>query len=242
MELLDKSSYIPYYVQIKHILMERIQSGVYLQDSRIPSETELSKQFAVTRMTVRKALDELKREGVISTERGKGSKVSPAKIEQSLRRFYKFGKEIGDTGIAAESKLIRAGECNLPSEISRVFLNQKDDRFFEIIRIRYYKDIPVSLESSYIPYSAAPGILDENIESVSLVELLEKKFGNRIEKATEYLHPRISDEYESNLLKIHNHTPVFQTERITKTKNGEVVEFRRSIIRGDIVSFSTELY
>ena len=238
--MLDKKSYIPYYVQIKHILLERIRNDEYPEQSLLPSETVLAAEFSVTRMTIRKALDELKREGMISTERGKGSRVTTEKIEQSLQRFYRFGKEIGDTGIPAQSRIIERSVCDPPAEVAHIF--QDSGPFYFFIRVRYFKDAPLSLEHIYIPVSTAPGLIDEPIEVVSIAELLEKKYHLPIIKATEYLSPRIADTYEAEQLELQPATPVFQTERITRTKDGRVIEFRRSVIRGDMVKFSTELY
>ncbi len=242
MAVLDKNSYIPYYVQIKHILQDRIRNGEYPEQSRLPSEHALCSEFSVTRMTVRKALDELKREGMIITERGRGSIVSQEKIEQSLARFYQFGKEIGDTGVPAVSRIISTEICMPPAEIADIFGDAEEREYYKLVRLRFFKKDPVSLEYSYIPCSVAPGIDKDLIDRVSLAELLEEKYHQPVSKATEYLFPRISDIYESDLLGIQNHSPVFLIERITRTAGGSVIEFRRSIVRGDIVKFSTELY
>jgi GntR family transcriptional regulator len=240
---LDKNSYIPYYVQIKHILLDRIQTGSYREGQLIPSEADLASQFSVTRTTVRKALDELKREGTIKTERGKGSVVSAdSKIEQSLQQFYRFGVEVGDTGVPAVSRVITAEKCIPPQDIIDLFSPNQGNTFYRIVRLRFFKDEPVSLESSYIPCSIAPDIISYDIRTDSLAGLLEKVYGHKISKATEFLYPRISDEYQSELLEIENHSPVFQTERQTKNTDDVIIEYRISIIRGDKVKFSTELY
>ena len=240
--LLDKSSYIPYYVQIKQILLDRIRDGIYSVNTRFPSESQLASEFSVTRMTVRKALDELKREGMIQTERGKGSVVSESKIEQSLKHFYRFGREVGNTGIPAQSRVISAETVVPPAEVRKKFGDIRDKEFYKIVRLRFYKDSPVSLEFAYIPCSTAPGIIDQPINQTSLADILEHTYGRHIEKATEYLFPRISDAYESRMLEIQNHSPVFQTERITRAKDHSIIEYRRSVIRGDKVKFSMELY
>ena len=116
---LDKKSSIPYYVQIKEDLLERIRDATYRPGQRIPSEQALAEEYQVTRTTVRKALDEMKREGVIRTEKGKGSVGSNSRIEQSLLQFYSFGREIGTTGEAAASRVIKVGRFPPPSSWRR---------------------------------------------------------------------------------------------------------------------------
>ena len=107
--------------------------------------------------------------------------------------------------------------------------------------LRYYRNTPFILEFSYVPTEAAPTIAEKDLEKHSIYDLLESHYGHQIRKAKEYLYPRISDAYESQLLGIPMHSPVFQTERITRGQDGRVLEFRRSVIRGDKVTFSTEL-
>jgi len=240
--MLDKDSFIPYYVQIKHILLDRIRNGEYPENSLIPSESALAREFSVTRMTVRKALDELKRDGMIKTVRGKGSIVSQERIEQSLQRLYRFGREVGNTGIAAESQTVSKEVCIPPAEVRKKFHGSEHEKFYKIIRVRYWKGSPVSLEYIFIPCSVAPGLLSQPIDSMSLVDIFEKYYETPVEKATEYLSPRITDAYQSELLGIKQHSPVFQTERVTRAGNGLVIEYRMSIVRGDRVRFSAELY
>lgn len=237
----DKESYIPYYVQIKEDLLERIRDGAYRSGQRIPSEQALAEEYQVTRTTVRKALDELKREGVIRTEKGKGSVVSNSRIEQSLLQFYSFGREIGTTGEAAASRVIKVGQVPASPQLEKKLRLPPNGAVHEIVRLRHYRNTPLILEFSYVPTGVAPSITEQDLESQSIYDLLERVYGWRVQGAKEYLYPRISDTYESELLQIPRHSPVFQTERITRGEDGRVIEFRRSVIRGDKVTFSTEL-
>ncbi|MGM0431493.1 MAG: GntR family transcriptional regulator [Spirochaetota bacterium] len=242
MTVLNKHSYIPYYVQIKHILLDRIRNGIYAEQSTIPSEYKLAEEFSVTRMTVRKALEMLKREGAIQTERGKGSVVASKKIEQGLDHLYRFGIEVGDSGKPARSKTIEATVIDSTEDLATLFALPPREKFYRIVRLRMVTDdLPVSLETIFVPCFVAPDLLGELDDNQSLVKLLENGHGIPIAEATEYLTPQISDEYESRLLGIPNNSPIFQTERITRQEGGSVVEFRRSLIRGDTVVFRAEL-
>ncbi|MFW5842964.1 MAG: GntR family transcriptional regulator [Spirochaetota bacterium] len=241
MRRIDKESYIPYYVQVKEALLEAMRNDRYTPGMALPSEQSLATEFDVTRATVRKALDELRREGVIKTERGKGSVVANSRIEQSLLQFYSFGREIGSTGRAATSRIIAIRQILAPTQVQKKLGLTGKGRTHEIIRLRYYKQQPLILEFSYVPEGIVPSISESDLEGQSLYDLLESKCNCSIERAKEFLYPRISDAYESEILRIPLHSPVFQTERITRSTEGEVIEFRRSVIRGDRVTFSTEL-
>jgi len=241
MGTLDKNSYIPYYVQIKEDILERIRNAIYRPGQQLPSEQVLAQEYQVTRTTVRKALEELKREGVILTEKGKGSVVSNSRIEQSLLQFYSFGREIGTTVEAAVSRVIQVRQIPASPQLEKKLRLARNGKINEIVRLRYYRNTPLILEFSYIPLEVAPSITQNDLQYQSIYDLLERFYGKRIQKAKEYLYPRISDVYESELLQIPKHSPVFQTERITRGEDGRVLEFRRSVIRGDKVAFSTEL-
>lgn len=242
MNRLDKDSYLPYYLQIKDILKERIMNKTYQPNRIIPSENDLCEEFAVTRATIRNALSELKKEGLIYTAKGKGSIVSPPKIEQSLLKFYSFGREFKDINEKTASKLLSKALIKASPTIVRKLSINTNTEVFEIVRIRIFNDLPLILETSYIPIHIAPEILDNDLEEESIYDLLESKYGVKIVKAKEYIEPQVSNEYESKHLDVAYNSPVFYTERITLTDREEPIELRKSIIRGDKFKFYTELY
>lgn len=240
--IIDRNSFIPYYIQIKQVVLDRIHNGIYPYNKLLPSESTLAKEFSVTRVTIRKALDLLRQESIISSSKGIGWTVVQRRIEQQLTTSYWFGREVGNTGTAAVSKVIKAEKVPVSKDISEVFGDKGSDLLvcYEIIRLRFFEQKPVSLEFSYIPERLAPNIIMMPLENLSIIELLKTKFNLKIGKTIEYLSPRVADGYESKLLGIQTHAPVFQTERITRDKSGDVIEFRRSIIRGDKVVFRTD--
>jgi GntR family transcriptional regulator len=240
--IIDRKSFIPYYIQIKQILLDRIHNGIYPFNKLLPSESKLAKEFSVTRVTIRKALDLLRQESIITSSKGVGWTVVQRRIEQQLTTSYWFGREIGNTGTAAVSQVIKAEKVGLSEDLAEIFEEKEPNlhKYYEIIRLRFFEQKPVSLEFSYIPECIAPGFINMPFEEFSIIELLKSKFDLKVGKTIEYLSPRVADGYESSVLGIQTHSPVFQTERITRDPNGSVIEFRRSIIRGDKVVFRTD--
>ncbi|MEW9121480.1 MAG: GntR family transcriptional regulator [Thermotaleaceae bacterium] len=242
MEEINKKSYLPYYLQIKDILKERIMNKVYLPNMLIPSENELCDEFHVTRATIRNALYELKKEGLIQTEKGKGSKVSPPKIEQSLLKFYSIGKELKNFGENAASYTLSKGRIKGTMDIANKLEIAEGTEVFEIVRIRFYDEEPLILETAYIPVSLTADLLEQDLEQAFIYDLLENKYGLKIIKAKETIEPKIANEYEAKHLRLGEYVPVFYTERITLTYAQKPIEFRNSVIRGDKFKFYTELY
>jgi GntR family transcriptional regulator len=97
---------VPLYVQIKDYLRLNIQNGVFAVNERIPSERKLAEQFDVNRLTVSKALSELAQEGLIYSRVGKGTYVSPARIDQALQSLASFTEDMSSRGKKASSRVL----------------------------------------------------------------------------------------------------------------------------------------
>jgi DNA-binding GntR family transcriptional regulator len=235
---LDKNGYHPYYIQIRHILLDRINNGIYGYGELLPSESKLAEEFSVTRVTVRKALSLLKQEQVITSSRGIGWRVTHHRIEQKLTSSYWFGLEVGDTGSSAQSQILEVDLITLPQNFDKFFeFISTDLLVYKIIRLRLYESSPISLEYSFIPAHRTPNI-DRKIEkNESLKQLLEETYAIRIGHSVEYLSPQLSSMYASEHLGIPTGSPVFETTRVTYDTANSVIEIRQSIIRGDKVVF-----
>ena len=103
--MLSHDSIIPLYHQLKIILREKVESGEYKADQMIPSEVKLAREYNVSRATARKALEDLTREGLFYRRQGKGTFVSPPKIEQHLTRFYSFTRDMRTQGLNPSTQL-----------------------------------------------------------------------------------------------------------------------------------------
>ncbi len=242
MEVFIKNSSLPYYLQIKEVLKERIKANVYPVDTLIPSENVLSQEFSVTRATIRSALMELKKQGLIRTEKGKGSVVCNSAIEQSLLRFYSFSRDFMNSSFNTRTTIIEKREIPAPWDVAEKLELNENEGVFEIIRLRWFNEYPMIIESSFLPAKLFPGLLSYNLEEKSIYDLIEYRYGFKIKKAKEYISPKTADVEEAGYLSIEAGAPVFFTERTTVSEAQRPIEIRRSIIRGDKYTFYTELY
>lgn len=236
--MIIKSSGLPFYLQIYNELRKKITDKVYLPNQPIPSENELVTEFGVTRATIRNAVKKLQDEGLVITVKGKGSYVNTPKIEQSLFKFYSFGRDFAE--LNNKSILLNIMETN-DKDIQKIFNLHESDSIKQINRIRQLDNTPVIVESSYIPASFVPDIECFDLEQLSIYDLLEKHYGFHILRAKEYLDTILTDSYYSKLLDTEKGKPVFVTERITYDINENPIEYRKSIIRSDKFRFSVDL-
>lgn len=238
--MIIKNSPIPFHHQIYTILKQRIERGSYQEGDLLPSENELSKEFDVTRITIRNAMRRLQNDGYIITTKGKGSVVSTNKLEQSLFRFYSFGRDFSDSSLKPATHLLSASiELANELELSKLNLSHPSN-IQKILRLRTLDSIPVIVEISTIPVFLAPGLVSMALENMSIYNILENEYRLPIIKTCEYLDAINCDSYFSNLLNIEPGKAVFVVERITYTTDFIPLEYRVSYIRGDKFRFHTE--
>ncbi len=103
---LDRHSATPLYLQLKRLLEREIAAGALPPHSRVPSERELSEQFAISRMTVRQALTELIQEGRLYTSAGKGTFVAEPKIRQNLQSLTGFTEDMRQRGLTPRTRVL----------------------------------------------------------------------------------------------------------------------------------------
>jgi GntR family transcriptional regulator len=239
--MLDPTSPIPLYYQLKTILLDQILQGKWLVGEFLPSENELAKEYQVSRQTVRRALAELQREGRISTHKGKGSLVAQPKLEQDLLRFYSLARSFSKGPHRVSSRILHRDRTSAGPVVARHLRMQATAPVVIISRLRYLDGEPIMLETSYLPSSMCPDLEKEsNLEA--LYDYLVVTYGIYIRRAEEFLQAVSPTPEEAYHLKLPQGIPVFLVERISYTPKDQAVEFRHSVIRGDRFRYKVELH
>ncbi|PCJ58166.1 MAG: hypothetical protein COA79_14195 [Planctomycetota bacterium] len=181
--MLNKQSTTPLYCQIQQIIENRIEAGEYILGSKIHSENELCRQFEVGRPTVRQALSKLIQDQKLESHRGKG--VFVTKPDKHLDLLTSMGTT------AAFNKLNQVVKTKVLSKritkkMDFTYHKQpisENIEFVEITRLRIVEDLPVIWESSLINKSIVPGLIDMDLENVSLTKILTDNFNLSLKKA-----------------------------------------------------------
>lgn len=238
---LDYSSLLPLYHQLKEIIRENIESGIWNHGDMIPSEHNLMKEYDVSRNTIKKALEDLVQEGLLNRIQGKGTFVSMPKIEQSLSSFYSFSKVMKESGYTPNDIILSIEFFPVKQSVAKVLKLSEGDEVWVLRRLRCIQDEPMMLETSYIPRKLVHKITKEELEQMSLYELMLKNYGIIVKKAKEIFEPVLIRDYESRYLKVDKGYPALLLDRIAFDANDVPIEFCRSIVRGDRCRFYTEL-
>lgn len=229
-------------------LVEQIQ--IYIQDlihtqklapnACIPSENTLAKSLAVSRYTVRQALDRLVTDGYLYRRPGKGTFVRVPSIVQPLLTVTSFTKAMTEEGHHPTTAVLEMGIApGTPIEREILELSPSDS-VLRISRLRYIDGIPVSVMRSVLPASIAHSISREDIEHQSLYSLLDERCDIRLGTSKVILEATVAHHAEAEALRVRPGHPLFLMIGIVRSVDGDVVEYVHSYYRGDSVRFSVE--
>jgi len=239
---INRRTPIPRYYQIMEQLRSKIQEGAFAVGSALPPERELAEAYNVSRMTVRQAITGLVDEGILIRRQGVGTFVAPPKLEQVLSKLTSFTEDMALRGMKAGARVISFAEtAPSPAAGKALGLDAEEDRVYQCTRLRLADEEPMALETTEVIAAICPGLCAEDLEDRSLYELLSKRWGVRLDHATQSIEPALPTLREATLLHIPSGAPVLLMHRITYDQNDRAIEYVRSIYRGDRYKFIIEL-
>jgi GntR family transcriptional regulator len=206
----------------------------------IPSERQLSADLGVSRLTVRAAIDELVREGYLVRRRGSGTYVREPKIAQELT-MTSFSEDMRRRGMRPGSRTLSLTTTTAGAQLGRCLHVSPSERVVVVKRLRLADGETMAIETLHVRDSLVPGLTAKDLEEHSFYDLLAERYGIEIVGGVQTIEPTVTDEEESDALGVPLHSPAFQFERTTRSQTGDIVEFVRSIYRGDRYRLVTEL-
>ncbi|MGJ8526989.1 GntR family transcriptional regulator [Maritalea sp.] len=225
----------PLYRQLAFTIRELIESGSLRGGEALPSERDMVKATGLSRITVRKAIEELLGDGLISKQHGVGTFVSP-QIDQPLSILLGFTADMQRRG-ATSSSVLLSKAVGLPdsSEVLKLGISP-GEQVLRLSRVRLSEGEPLAIENATVPlFAAGPDALGE-----SLYDALEES-GHKPVRALQRLNAAVANDEEAALLKISPGDPVLHIERRSFLANGRPIEVTTSAYRGDRYDFIAEL-
>jgi len=240
---IDPDDYVPRYYQLANILRERIVDGKLEAHEPIPSERELEKIYSVSRTTIRPAIDILVRQGFLYREHGKGTFVSPPKLQKGISELTSFTEDMKRRGIVPGQKILAIGYVKPPESVrARLELPKDHSEVLCVDRIRLGDGSPMGLQTSY--YNLPPGqtFSRNELEEVgSIYALLREKLHLIPTEADETLEVTVATEREASLLHVKAGSPLLLSERTTYSQTRRVIEFAKILYRGDRYQYFAKL-
>jgi len=213
--------------------MESIESGRWQAGDQLPTEDQLAQKFAVSKITVRQALQKLAGLGYVRREQGRGTFVSKRRLDQGPRELTSFTEEMRRQRLEASSRVIRRAVTKPAARVAEALQIGESERVFVLKRLRLADGEPMGIQTAHIPVRLVPGLAQERLDNVSLYELLRDRYGLEPSQARETYFAVAADAAVAALLGIDSGSAVFAVERVTLSAHGQPFEFVQSIMRGD---------
>jgi len=242
-EIIDPNDFLPRYYQLANILREQISNGKLEAHQPIPSERQLETIYSVSRTTIRQAIDLLVRQGFLFREHGRGTFVSPQKLQKGISELTSFTEDMKQRGLIPGQKILEIGYVQPPEKVRQhLELPEGSDPVLRIERLRLGDGVPMGLQTSYYCLPDEQTITQEELEEVgSIYRILQEKFHLIPTEADETLEVTLATPREASLLQIEPGSPLLLSERTTYSQSRRVIEFVKILYRGDRYRYLAKL-
>jgi len=231
---------IPLYIQIRETLLEEIRQEKVQKGQRLPTEEYLANKFNVSRMTIRQALGELVREGILERRRGLGTFVVSQRMTRHYNRLTSFYEEAIEQGLKPSSITLKLETIPVLEDIAKKLEIKIGDQVYYIERLRLLNGEPIALHIMHIPYQLFPDLNQRHLEG-SLYRYYEDKNKTGV-WASQRIEARTATHEQCRLLKLPRNAPVLYSARITYTKNDVPIEFTESFAGGAPYAIEATLF
>lgn len=230
------------YRQIASALEADILAGRLKVGDQIPSERTMAEQMGISRMTARKALQQLANRGMLETRVGQGTFVGEPLIQQELTALTGFSEEMERQGRKTSSIVVEAERCAATAEATRSLALGPDRQVYKLTRVRLADGTPVAFERTEIDAGRAPDLLSKaDFANASLYTNLQRHFSITPAFAEQTIEAALADASTAITLDIEPGAPVLRQTRLTRDSDGRAFEFVRSTYRGDAFKMRVQM-
>ncbi|WP_294707647.1 GntR family transcriptional regulator [uncultured Fusobacterium sp.] len=230
----------PLYYQLAEIIINDIKEKNLQENDRILTEREYCEKYNLSRSTVRQAIAYLEKKGYIYKVQGCGTFVSSRVMKQKLLKFYSFTEEAKKQGKTPSSKILSFKEKKADEKICKELNINKDDKVYELQRLRLADDEVVMYEKTYLLEKKMQGLSKNILLENPLYDILQNRYNISFTKATERFSVLLADENIAEILTIPQGSPIIRLQRWTYA-GMEIIEYTVSLVRGDRFEFEVEL-
>ena len=227
----------PLYVQIKDTLRERILTGTYAPHSQMPSEHELCALFGVSRITVRQALGDLQKEGLVFRLHGKGTFVSKPKAFQNVTSLQGFAEAMSSMGYEIVNQLRSFKIIKANRHVAQRLNLPEGAPVAEIHRVRMLNREPVSLELTWVPEALGKRLANADLVTRDIFLILENDCGVPLGHADVSIDAILADDDIARALRVEDGSPVLRIERLTHDASGNPIDYEYLYFRGDAFQY-----
>jgi GntR family transcriptional regulator len=233
---INKNSSTPAYQQIEDLVRQKIEGGELQPEDKLPSEEEICKQFDISRTTARKAYARLEYEGLLYKRAGKGTYVSPPKIEGGFSFLRGFEEKITSKGLDVSTTVLSTRTMKASKRYQRYLSLSDRDEVYELKRLRFIQGEPIVIHITYVAKKMFPNLLEKDLTG-SITKIFRDQFNVRITNYKAMIEPILAGQYESSLLNISEGAPMLLLESIGYSQEMTPVRYSRGFYHTGKLSF-----
>jgi len=231
----------PLYSRVETVLGCEIADGVLQVGDQLPTEDSLTARFEVSRITVRRAIQNLVSRGLVEIRRGVGTFVAAPKITHELTELSGFVEDMHALGRKPTARVIDTEVVPADAAVASHLRLTKGQRVVKIRRVRLADRVPLSFDETYLPLEIGKKIITNNLKVEPIFSLLERKYGIPLIEAEYRLEAVAAETEVASALRVKQGSPVFRIERTSYTAGDRPVDYERLHYRGDLIRFVTRL-
>lgn len=231
------------HAQLYDALRDRIQRGEFAPGDRLPTESELVTLYGVSRMTVRRALDELRRDGLVERKPALGTFVRDQPLAARIAGVHSLTDEIVQLGMTPGSVLLGSAIEPAADEVADQLEIDPATPVLKLDRVRTADGRPFYVAESYVNTPAFPVLEAQDYADpgLSLLATYRRVLGMDVSRMTQSLSATAAAPFVADALGIEHGVPVLRFERTVYLADGRPVEFVRAHFRGETYKFFSEL-
>ncbi len=239
---LDTASGVPLYRQIMVILTNRISAGTLRPGDAVPGEAAVCAEFGVSRITARRALNELAAMGRVVRERGRGTRVlpfepSPAAMTTSLDGLF---ENVGHMGRTTSVKILDTRYLPATVHVAQTLELSEGAVVQRAVRVRTLTGAPMSYLVTIVPEEIGHRIEGQDLSRTPLLLLLEEA-GVPVASATQTISATVADAEVARALSVPAGSPLIEVNRLVRDEDGRPVEMIRVLYRPELYRFEISM-
>jgi len=229
------------YSRVETVLAAEIADGTLKVGDQLPTEDSLIARFEVSRITVRRAIQNLVGRGLVEIRRGKGTFVAALKMTQELTELSGFVEDMHALGRKPTARVISKEVVTADATVASHLALTKGQRVVRIRRVRLADGVPVSFDETYLPLELGKKIFTNNLKVEPIFSLLERKYDVPLIEAEYKLEAMSAEAEVAAALRVKQGSPIFRIERTSYSTGNRPVDYEKLYYRGDLVRFVTRL-
>jgi GntR family transcriptional regulator len=238
---LDAKTRVPLYHQLFVLLRNRIYAGELRAGELVSGEQELCGAFGVSRITAKRALNELANAGLVVRERGKGTRVvkrpPPPAVTSSIEGWL---ENISLMGLATEARVLEFGYVPASEDIAQALELASGTEVQRAVRVRILNGEPMSYLVTYVPSEIGRQYDREDLNKRPLLNLLERA-GVEVASARQTISASVADSQVATALSTHAGAPLIEVRRVVRDTDDKPVEYIRVLYRPDLYRFEMSM-